>query len=303
MSTEGPGTRLSENISYSRSPQASWLRDFLINVSIYQGGSLRHVHRTIGRRREDGPGRQRKQEGDCLEISVMYGRAAPLGFGIFLIRVSIYKGGSVSPGISNYREPNAKRARSTAETGTRLSKNISYVWSPHATSFWDFPDQCKNLPGGLFRLIHRIIGRRGKRGRSAAVKGDRLSEISDMSARAIPLVSWLCMVRVIIYHIVDVAPYTSNYMIPKKNAPDRHREQELDCREIPPTLRQSIPVGFGILLIRVSICQGGSVSLGTSNYRMPKAKRARSTAETGDRLYGNISYVFSVRPGRFSAFS
>ena len=90
---------------------------------------------------------------------------------------------------------------------------------------------------------------------------------------------------------------------PSKNAPDRHRVQELECLEIPATLGRPVPFCFGILPIRVSICQGGYVSLGTSNYRIPEGKRARSTAGTGDRMSGNTSYGFPPpHSGRFLGF-
>ena len=115
---------------------------------------MRLVHRIIGRQRQNGPDQHRKQDLDCLEISVMFGRSAPLRFGIFLIRLSIYQGSDVSPYTSNYRVRNAKRARSTAGTGARLSGYISYFWSPRAISFRDFPDQCKHLLGGFFFALY-----------------------------------------------------------------------------------------------------------------------------------------------------
>ena len=36
----------------------------------------------------------------------------------------------------------------------------------------------------------------------------------------------------------------------------------------------STPLGFGVILISVSIYQGVSVTLGTSNYRTPRGKTA-----------------------------
>ena len=68
-----------------------------------------------------GPDRQRGLEHDCLEISANYGRSAPLGFGLFLIRVGICLGRSVSADEANYIPPEESTPRATAETGTRLS--------------------------------------------------------------------------------------------------------------------------------------------------------------------------------------
>ena len=66
---------------------------------------FRLINRTIGCPRKKGPDRQREKDRDCLEISVARGRPVPLVFGIFLIRLSIWQGGSVSPDTSNYRDP------------------------------------------------------------------------------------------------------------------------------------------------------------------------------------------------------
>ena len=59
---------------------------------------------------------------------------------------------------------------------------------------------------------------------------------------------------------------------------------------------------FGIPLTIVSISRGGSVPRGTSNYRTPMGKRARSTAAAGTRLSANISYVSSPRGVSFRHF-
>ena len=69
------------------------------------------------------------------------------------------------------------RPRPTAETGTRLSGNISYARSFLAIRVRSFPDPCgKFTRGVLFRLIHRIIGPpMAKRARSTAETGTRLS--------------------------------------------------------------------------------------------------------------------------------
>ena len=75
---------------------------------------VRLVPRIIGSRRQNGPDRQRNKEPDCLKISDMSGRPAPLVCGIFLIRVSIYQGCDVSPDSSSYKTPKTKRGRSTA---------------------------------------------------------------------------------------------------------------------------------------------------------------------------------------------
>ena len=66
---------------------------------------FRMIHRIIGHRRENGPDRNRNHDHNCLEISVMSGRAVPLVSGIFLMRVSIYRGGSVSIGARGKSGP------------------------------------------------------------------------------------------------------------------------------------------------------------------------------------------------------
>ena len=48
-------------------------------------------------------------------------------------------------------------------------------------------------------------------------------------------------------------------------------------------------MGFGYFPIGVGIYQGGSVSYDTSSNRTPMSKRARSKAEIGTGLSGNIS--------------
>ena len=96
---------------------------------------------------KDGPDRQRAKELDCLEISVISGRAAPLVLGVFKISVSIYKGCSVPPDTSNYRTPKEKMARSTAGKGTTLSGNASCLWVAHAVSFRYLPDTSGHLEG------------------------------------------------------------------------------------------------------------------------------------------------------------
>ena len=91
--------------------------------------------------------RQRELERDFLRISATSGRPVPVGFGIFLIRVRIYQGGFAPPYTSSYSIPQGKLGRSTADTGARLSGNISYVWSFHVISFRGCPDPCRHLPG------------------------------------------------------------------------------------------------------------------------------------------------------------
>ena len=124
-------------------------RMFLIRVGIGQECSVAldtsNYRTPVGK----APDRQRKLEPGCLEISVTPGSPAPLVCWLFLIRVRIYQGGSVSPDTSNYRMSEEKRARSTAETGTRLSGNISYATSPRSIMFRDFHEQRNHLPGRL----------------------------------------------------------------------------------------------------------------------------------------------------------
>ena len=105
------------------------------------------IRRVIGRRMRNWQDRHRRLGPDCLEISVASCRHMTLVFAMSLISVSIYQVGSVSPDTSDYRKSDEKRTRSTAETGPRLSGNISYIWSPHAVSYRGFPDPRKHLPG------------------------------------------------------------------------------------------------------------------------------------------------------------
>ena len=58
----------------------------------------------------------------------------------------------------------------------------------------------------------------------------------------------------------------------------------------------------GIVLIRVRIYQVGYVAHGKYIYRDPKEKGARPTAATGNRLGGNISYVWSLQAVSFRDF-
>ena len=109
------------------------------------------------------PDRQRKLERDCLEISVMYCRRAPLGFRMCLIRVIIYQGGSVSPDTSNYRAPDAK-----------------------------VPDRQRKLEPGCL-------------------------EIAVTPGCPAPLVFWLFLISVSIYHGCSVSPDTPNFRTPEEN--------------------------------------------------------------------------------------
>ena len=120
---------------------------FLIRVIICQGGSVSRDKSNYRAPKKNGPDRQRELERDWLEISVTTCRSSSLGSGSSLIRVAIYQVGSVSLGTSDYSAPKAKRDRPKAVTGTRLSGDISYVLSPHACTFRDFPDHRKHLPG------------------------------------------------------------------------------------------------------------------------------------------------------------
>ena len=228
----------------------------------------------------------------------------PLGSGVFLIRVSIYQGGSVSPDTSNYRAPAGKRARSTAGNVTRLSGNISYV--------------CRTLPlgFGMFLILVRIYQggcvlpdtsnyriAEAKRARSTAGTGNRLyGNISYVApTRAIRFRDFL--IRVSISRGGSASPDTSNYGTPKEKGADRPRKLGIDFLEISVAYGRCAPLFSGICLIRVIICQGGSAARYTPIYRILKGKRARSTAETGNRLSGNISYVASPHAICFSGFS
>ena len=91
---------------------------------------FRPIRPIVGRQRKPDPDRQRKLGRDCLELPAISGRPVSLGSGIFLIRVSIYQGGSFSRGKSNYGAPEENRTRSTADTGTPLSGNIRYFMGP-----------------------------------------------------------------------------------------------------------------------------------------------------------------------------
>ena len=131
-------------------PMSLVLVIFLTRVCIRQGGSVAPDTSNCRTPKENGTDRHRRLKRDRLEISVTYGRAMPLFSGIFLIRVSIYQGGSVPLGTSNCRAPSRKRPRSTAGNGIRLSGNMIYIWSPRAISFRGFPDRSKLLVGRFF---------------------------------------------------------------------------------------------------------------------------------------------------------
>ena len=92
-----------------------------IGVRIYQRGSVSSDTSNCRVPVENGPDRKRKLELGCMEISVSSGGFSPVGFGGLPIDVSIYQGGSVSSDTPNYRTPIAKRARSSADTGTGMS--------------------------------------------------------------------------------------------------------------------------------------------------------------------------------------
>ena len=127
-------------------------------------------------------------------------------------------------------------------------------------------------------------------------------EIAAMSCLPMSLGFGPVLIRVSIYQIGAVSRDTSNYTTTMEKRTDRHREMERGCLEIPVTSSRPMPLGFGAFLIRVGIYQGGSVFPDTSIYRMPEGKRSRSTAATGARLSGNISYVWSPRAISFRGF-
>ena len=197
------------------------------------------IHRIIGRQRKQEPERDRELEPDPLKISATSGRPMPLFSGVFLVRVSMCRGGSVSPDTSDYRTPE--------ENG---------------------PDRQRKLEPDCL-------------------------EIPVARGRPVPIVSGIFLAHVCIFQGCSVSNDTSNYMTPKQNGTDRPRQLGPDCLEISVTHWRYRPLGFGIFLIRVRIYQNGSVAPYTSNYRMSQAKRARSTAETGTRLSGNIIHVLS----------
>ena len=118
-----------------------------IGVSIYKGGPGSSDISNYRTPMENWTDRKRKLGLGCLEISVMSGGPAPLGFGRFPIVLAIYQGGSVSSDTSNYRAPRVKRDRSKAETGTALSGNICYVRRLRGSGFRALPDRCGHLPG------------------------------------------------------------------------------------------------------------------------------------------------------------
>ena len=77
----------------------------MTSVSIYQCGSASTDTSNYRAPGGERPDRLRKLGRDCLELSVMSVRSRLLDFGAFLIRVSIYHGGSVSTDTSNYSKP------------------------------------------------------------------------------------------------------------------------------------------------------------------------------------------------------
>ena len=122
---------------------------FLILVGIYHGGSVSPDTSNYRAPEENDPDRQRKPERDCLGISVMSCRPMPLVPGMFLISVSIYKGGSVSRDTTICRTPQVSvpdRQRKLA----RLSGNRSYFFPPRPSRIRDFHDPCWHLPGRFF---------------------------------------------------------------------------------------------------------------------------------------------------------
>ena len=119
---------------------------FLIRVGIYPEGSV-PIGTSNYRAPETKRARSTAGEGTRLSVNISYVLSIRVSmFRPFPIRVCINQGGPVSPGASDCRMAKAKQARPKAETGTRVSGNTSYFWSPHAISFRDFPDHCKRLP-------------------------------------------------------------------------------------------------------------------------------------------------------------
>ena len=149
----------------------------------------------------------------------------------------------------------------------------------------------------LFRLIRRIIWRQKGNAPDRQRDLDRdCLEIPVIPGRPDILVSGLFLIRVSIYQGGSVALCTSNYRTPEKKRAGRQREKELGCVEIPSTPGRPEPVCIGLSLTRVIIYRRCSGATYTSNYRAPMAKRARSTSDTGTRLYGNTRCVLSPAP-------
>ena len=120
---------------------------FLIRVSICQGGSSPPEKSNYRKKKEDPP-RSASETGTRLYGIIAYvWLFRAIRFGIFLVRVSIYPGGSVSPDNANSWVTKGESPRPTEETGTRLSGHISYVWSFHSVRFRGFPYLCTHLSG------------------------------------------------------------------------------------------------------------------------------------------------------------
>ena len=123
-----------------------------------------------------------------------------------------------------------------------------------------------------------------------------------MYGRSMPLVYGLILIRVGIYQGGSFRLIHRIIGRQWGKESDRLRELERDCLEISVMSGRSMPLVFGIFLARAGIYQGGSSAPYTSNYRVPREKRARSTEETCARVSGNTSYFRPHRACRFRDF-
>ena len=162
--------------------------------------------------------------------------------------------------------------RSAAESGTRLSGNISCVLSFHSSRFRYFHGTCKHLPGRFcFAWYIELQDPRGITDPAASGKGTRLPEN----------ISYVLSFRASIFRPFPdpCGKFTRGVLFRlihriigchRQNGPDRLRKLERDCLEISVTPCLPAPLGFGIFLPPECIYRGGSVSPDTSNYRLTK---------------------------------
>ena len=147
-------------------------------------------------------------------------RPIPLGFGIFLIRVSIYQGGSDSPDTSNYREPGENGPDRHREL-ERDSLAISAI-------------SCRSRILGVGVFLIRVCIYQGgpvapdtsnyrtpeeKRARSTAGSGARLPGNIRYFFSPRVISYGISPIRGSIFHGGSVSPDTSNYRAPKEMGP------------------------------------------------------------------------------------
>ena len=104
-------------------------------------------------------------------------------------------------------------------------------------------------------------------------------EIAVASCCHMPLVFVMFLIHVIIYQGGSASPDTSNYRTPKEKRARSKAETGPRPSGNISYIWSPHAVVFGVFLVRVCIYQGGPVSPDTSNYRTPRGKRPRSTAE------------------------